>query len=91
MASLNPRPCPCCGSSDLTVGNHHTAFQGVRCCACGLSMDVESFDTARKWPKGVYDEMLDYHDNVRRLREHLRRKAVAKWNRRAAVPRTSRA
>ena len=71
------RPCPCCGSTDLYAGVDSALSYAITCRQCGLKMIRAMPD---KWPRGVRKRGVSEAENFIRLGEYAVFQAVAAWN-----------
>jgi hypothetical protein len=67
------RPCPCCGSNWLHVGDLGSLLRGIKCRACGLKL-TRPIDLSER-PEGI--------ETIDQLRAWQLIDAINGWNRRA--------
>lgn len=70
-------PCPCCGSTQLTIGPTDAQGFGVQCQACGLRMRRSLPD---RWPPGT--RRLPIEERIAYVNALLTNRAIQAWNKR---------
>lgn len=73
--NAKPLPCPCCGSTELHVGETGVFYLGIICMACGLRIEREYPD---EWPPDTDD--IPEEQRSRIVANRLLAEAIAAWN-----------